>query len=194
MPDESDTALLYVDRGLVRADQGPPDRTAQRRAHSRARASRWVRRGIPVLLLLTVAALLLSGAPGALLWVALPVVLLAGGVATVVAARAARTAHAVAGLPVPIEIVGKVAPAMRAIQAMTRALAGRRPARGARAAGEAVAVLRRWTASAEGLRAAWLRGDVADWHEHARALVTAGEQAGRVRADLAGDEQETAGE
>lgn len=187
MPDESDTALLYVDRGLVRADQGPPDRAAQQRAHSATRTARWVRYAVPAVLVVTVAVVLLSGA-GVLGWLAVPVVTAVGGAAAVVAARSARSAQAVAGLPVPIEIVGRVAPAMRAVRALTADLARRGPADGARPAAGAVAVVRGWSTSADGLRAAWLRDDVAAWHEHARALVAAGERAGRLRATAAGDE------
>lgn len=183
VPDESDTALLYVDRGLVRADQGPPDQEGQRRAHTRARTARWVRRAFLPVLLLVVLAMLLPGSAGPLVWIAL-VILLATGAATVALTRAARVAHAVAGLPVPIEITSKVATAMRSVLAMSRGIAAQRALRRSRGAAEGVVVLRRWSGTTEELRAAWLRGDVAAWHEHARTLAAAGSRAERVRDDV----------
>ncbi|OLM19462.1 hypothetical protein Ae707Ps1_3721c [Pseudonocardia sp. Ae707_Ps1] len=183
VPDESDTALLYVDRGLVRADQSPPDLQAQRRAHSRSRAARWSRRAFPVVLVLVTVVLLVPGTSG-LLWT--PVLLVAAGIAVVLLTRAARGAHAVAGLPVPIEITGKVATAMRAMLAMSRGIAAQRAMRRSRPAAEGAVLLRRWSAAADELRAAWLRGDVAAWHEHARTLAAAGERAEQVRADIEG--------
>ncbi|SFN48114.1 hypothetical protein SAMN05216207_101511 [Pseudonocardia ammonioxydans] len=182
VPDESDTALLYVDRGLVRADDGPPDQRAQRRAHARARAARRVRWAVPAALLLAVlAAWPVGSAP--LFWLAIAVLLVAG-VAMVVLTRAARVAHAVAGLPVPIEITGKVATALRSVLAMTRGIAGQRALRRSGAAAEGMRVLRDWSTATDGLRTSWLRGDVAAWHEHARTLAATGARADRVRADL----------
>lgn len=186
MPDESDTALLYVDRGLVRADQGPPDPRAQRRARSRSRAARWARPAPPVVLLVLVLAAFVPGVPGPAFWITAVVLVLATGAVVVALVRAAATAHAVAGLPVPIEITGKVATALRAVLAMSRAIGAQRAARRSRAAAEGAVVLRRFSATADGLRAAWLRGDVAAWHEHARTLAAAGERAERVRAEVGG--------
>lgn len=184
VPDESDTALLYVDRGLVRADQGPPDQEGQRRAHTRARTARSARRVFPLVLLLVALAVLLPGISGPLYWIGAPAALLAAAVAVVALTRTARVAHAVAGLPVPIEITSKVATAMRSILAMSRGIAAQRALRRSRASAEGVVLLRRWSATAEELRAAWLRGDVAAWHEHARTLAEAGSRAERVRADV----------
>ncbi|ALE83266.1 hypothetical protein XF36_08910 [Pseudonocardia sp. HH130629-09] len=184
MPDESDTALLYVDRGLVRADQGPPDRAAQQRARSRARLLRALRWSWSTTVVLIVLVLLLPGPAGAGLLVAALLLVLLVALAVFVAARSARTAQAVAGLPVPIEVAGRVAPSMRSVLAMSRVIGSQPVLRRSRTAAEGVVLVRRWSASAEGLREAWLRGDVAAWHEHALSMAAAGERAERVRAEV----------
>ncbi|MEJ8277399.1 hypothetical protein [Pseudonocardia spirodelae] len=178
MPDESDTALLHVQRGLVRADDSPPDLAAQRRAHGSTRIARWARWLPPAVLAALVVAAVLPGVGGAGFWLLAVLAVLAAVVVAVLAARAAVVAQAAAGLPVPIEITGKVATAMRAVLAVTGALRSRR----AGGAGEGVAVVREWTRATGDLRAAWLRGDVGAWHDHARALVAVGERAARLRA------------
>lgn len=184
VPDESDTALLFVERGLVRADHAPSDPHAQRRAYARSRAARWGRWSFPVVLLGVPVVMLVAGSAGPALWLTVPVVLLAAGVLVVALTRAARVAHATAGLPVPIEISGPVATALRSILAMAGGIGRQRPLRRSRASAEGVVLLRHWSRTADELRAAWLRGDVAVWHEHARALVEAGPRAERVRGEV----------
>ncbi|WP_226357670.1 hypothetical protein [Pseudonocardia sp. ICBG601] len=182
MPDASDTALLYLDRGLVRADDTPPDPAAQRRAHTLVRTARGARWVVPVLLLV-VLVLAFTPVAGAAFWVAAVVVLVGTVAAVLLLTRAAAVAHATAGLPVPIEITGKVATAMRAVLAMTGALRTHRRAGGA---AEGVALLRQWTTATEALRTAWLRDDIGAWHDHARTLAAAGERATRITGDLTG--------
>ncbi len=182
MPDASDTALLYVDRGLVRADDSPPDPGVQRRAHTLARTARGVRWAVPALLLV-VLVLAVTPVAGAAFWATAVVVLVAVVAAVLLLTRAAAVAQATAGLPVPIEITGKVATATRAVLAMTGALRTHRKAAGA---AEGVALLRQWTTATEALRAAWLREDIGAWHDHARTLAAAGERATRVTGALTG--------
>ncbi|NWJ69898.1 hypothetical protein HX744_05000 [Pseudonocardia sp. ICBG1122] len=182
MPDTSDTALLFLDRGLVRADDAPPDPAAQRRAHTLVRAARGARWVVPVLLLV-VLVLAFTPVAGAGFWVAAGVVLVGVVAVVLLLTRAAAVAHATAGLPVPIEITGKVATAMRAVLAMTGALRTHRRAGGA---AEGVALLRQWTTATEALRAAWLRDDIGAWHDHARTLAAAGERATRITGGLTG--------
>lgn len=182
MPDTSDTALLFLDRGLVRADDTPPDPAAQRRAHTLVRTARGARWVVPVLLLV-VLVLAFTPVAGAAFWVAAVVVLVGVVAVVLLLTRAAAVAHATAGLPVPIEITGKVATAMRAVLAMTGALRTHRRAGGA---AEGVALLRQWTTATEALRAAWLRDDIGAWHDHARTLAAAGERATRIAGGLTG--------
>lgn len=180
MPDTSDTALLFLDRGLVRADDAPPDPAAQRRAHTLVRTARGARWVVPVLLLV-VLVLAFTPVAGAAFWVAAVVVLVGVVAVVLLLTRAAAVAHATAGLPVPIEITGKVATAMRAVLAMTGALRTHRRAGGA---AEGVQLLRQWTTATEALRAAWLRDDIGAWHDHARTLAAAGERATRITGGL----------
>ena len=185
VPDESDTALLFVDRGLVRADHAPSGSQAQRRAYARSRAARWARwSSFPVVLIGVPVAMLVAASAGPVLWLTVPLVLLAAGVLVGALTRAARVAHATAGMPVPIEISGSVATAMRSILAMAAAIGRQRPLRRSRAVAEGLVLLRRWSRTGDELRAAWLRGDVVVWHEHARTLVEAGPRAERVRDDV----------
>ncbi|WP_224390490.1 hypothetical protein [Pseudonocardia sp. ICBG1293] len=183
MPDASDTALLYLDRGLVRADDAPPDPAAQRRAHTLVRAARGARWVVPVAVLV-VLVLAFTPVAGAAFWVAVLVVLVGVVASLLLLTRAAAVAHAGAGLPVPIEITGKVATAMRAVIAMTGAL--RVYPRAGGPAAEGVALLRQWTTATEALRAAWLRDDIGAWHDQARTLAAAGERATRITGDLTG--------
>ncbi|WP_125911375.1 MULTISPECIES: hypothetical protein [Pseudonocardia] len=180
MPDDSDAALLFVDRGLVRAEQGPPDRDAQQRAYALAWWARRLRFAVPVVLLLAVLGAFLGTGP-ALVGLVLMVLML---VALLLVARRAQVAHAVAGLPVPIENIAEVSKAMRAVGAMTRVLATDRRWRRSASAGEATGVLRTWARGADVLRGAWLRADVVAWIETSRELAATRSRAEAVTRSL----------
>lgn len=170
----------------MRADQGPADPAAQRRAHAGASRARWARRALPPLVLLVLLATFLPGRVGTGLSLAGPVLLLGAVVVVGVVPRRARVAQAVAGLPVPIEITKELATAMRSVGAMTRGIAAQRWWRRSRAAAEGMVLPRRRSRTADELRAAWLRDDIGAWHEHARTLAAAGPRAERVRTDVEG--------
>jgi len=180
VPDDSDAALLFVDRGLVRAEQGPPDRAAQHRAVALAGWTRRLRFAVPVVAVAAVLGAFLGTGP-ALAGAALVLLTLVG---LLLVARRAQVAHAVAGLPVPIENVAEVAKAMRAVGAMTRVLATDRRWRRSDSAGEATGVLRTWSRGADALRGAWVRDDVVGWIETARELAATRSRAEAVTRAL----------
>ncbi|MEQ3550252.1 hypothetical protein WIS52_07200 [Pseudonocardia nematodicida] len=191
MPDisDADAALLFTDHGVARAEQGPPDADAQRRAHTWTRAARSARSAVLALFVLAVVLLVFAGTFGTAAAILGPLLAVSGLVAYAFVVRRSRVLHAGAGLPVPMDQARDVVRAMRAIGAMTRGIArAKGRTRRSRTAAEGLTLLRRSSRTAENLRGAWVRDDAVAWQACARALAAETPLAKQVLAELEPDE------
>ncbi|MFP5020353.1 hypothetical protein [Pseudonocardia phyllosphaerae] len=181
MPEDTDSALIFGDRGgLVRADQGPPDPAQQKRVVTLLRVLGWWRYfGLAPIILIAAGAIF--GATVLLVGVLLLFAsLFAAGLVSIQVQRTRATA----GLPVPIERTKDIASALRAVGKVGRFIRKQKWRRRNDAYRQGLHLTVRCEQAVERTRAAWVRGDIVGWHEAAQEIADAGPRANRLLREL----------